>query len=900
MTEGKLLLIDGYSIAFRAFFGLPVENFATVTGQPTNAVYGFVAMLIGLLRDERPTHVGVAWDVSRTSFRTAEYAAYKGTRDDTPPAFAGQGALIREVLTALHIPSVELADYEADDILATLATRAAGQGFEVLVCSGDRDTFQLVADQVTVLYPRRGTSDLVRLTPSVVEEKYGVPPGRYPELAALVGEASDNLPGVPGVGPKTAAKWLGQFDGLDRLLDRAAEVPGKAGASLRDHLDDVRRNRRLNELVRDLDLPVDVAGLARRPWDAAAVGEVFDSLQFRTLRSRLEEIGPSAGTAGAEAAPEAFAVAVTTVEPGGLGDWLAEHAVAGSGCLGLDCAGRWAAAGGDLRALVLAAPDGAVAWIDVASLVPEDDRALGAWLADAGRSKVMHSAKPPLRALWARGWDLAGLVCDTELAAYLVQPDQRGYDLDDLARRYLGRDLASPSGGEASAQEALDFTDPDDLADAGTLARRAAAARDLADRLASELAGRGEAAGLLSRLELPLQRILAQMEVTGVAVDIDLLGRLWDELDQQVTAAERAAHDVIGRPVNLASPKQLQQVLFDELGMPKTRRTKTGHTTDADSLAQLFARTGHPFLAHLLAHRDAIKLRQTVEGLRAAVADDGRIHTTYLQTVAATGRLSSTDPNLQNVPVRTPTGRQLRQVFVAGPGFDSLLSADYSQIEMRIMAHVSGDQRLIDAFLSGRDFHVVTAARVFGCDPAEVTPAQRSRVKAMNYGLAYGLSAFGLAGQLGIGVNEAKVLMDEYFEVFGSVREYLAQLVADARRTGYTETILGRRRYLPDLNSSSRTRRDMAERMALNAPIQGSAADIIKLAMIDVAAALSQQGLASRLLLQVHDELVFEVAPGEAAALESLVRTAMGRAVELAVPLDVSVGVGPDWRAAAH
>jgi DNA polymerase-1 len=891
---GPVLLIDGYSVAFRAFYGIPPDNFHTSTGQATNAVFGFTSMLITLLRDERPSHVGVAWDKSRVSFRTAEYGDYKATRGETPEEFKGQGELIQEVLRALAIPSAELEGYEADDILATWAAQASGRGLDVLVCSGDRDTFQLVSDQVTVLYPRRGTSDLARMTPAAVEEKYGVPPARYPVVAALVGEASDNLPGVPGVGPKTAAKWISQFDGLDALLARVDEVTGKAGESLRQHVADVVRNRRLNALVTDLELPVGIDDLARRPWDAAAVANIFDLLEFRMLRRRLDEIGPPAETA----ALESVAVDAVVLGPNSVKDWLTRHAT--SGTVGLDFTGTWAADGGDVTAIGLAAPDGAAAYLDVATLSPSDDAALAAWLADPASPKAGHAVKGPLRALWARGWDLAGLASDTELAAYLARPDQRGYDLDGLASRYLARELSPAPEAAEEGQPAFDFGEADEQAAAAGAGRRAAAVRDLSVALGEDLAGRGGAAALLRDLELPVERILARMEVTGIAADGPLFDGIWADLDGQVRAAEDQAYAAIGHPVNLASPKQLQTVLFDELKLPKTKKIKTGYTTDAESLAQLYLKTGHAFLAALLAHRDAIKLRQAVEGLQRAIADDGRIHTTYQQTVAATGRLSSVEPNLQNIPVRTPAGRRIRQGFTAGPGFDALMTADYSQIEMRIMAHVSGDQALIEAFRSGEDFHAVTAGHVFGVPADQVTAAQRSRVKAMNYGLAYGLSAFGLSSQLAIPVPEARALMDDYFAIFGPVRDYLNQIVAEARRTGYTETILGRRRYLPDLNSDNRMRREMAERMALNAPIQGSAADIIKLAMIRVADALAAAGLASRMLLQVHDELVFEVAPGERDRLESLVREAMGAAVALAVPLDVSVGVGANWEAAAH
>ena len=888
--SGVLLLIDGHSVAYRAFFALPVENFSTTTGQHTNAVYGFTSMLINVLRDEQPTHLAVAFDVSRQTFRSEEYAEYKANRSTSPAEFKGQVDLIKEVLDALNIVHVELDGFEADDIIATLARRATQSGLKVLVCTGDRDTLQLVNDSVTVLYPRKGVSDLARMTPDVVAEKYLVAPQRYPELAALVGETSDNLPGVPGVGPKTAAKWLNAYDGLENLLRRVDEIGGKAGDSLREHLDDVIRNRRLNALVGDLELPVEVSELERHEWSREAVHTLFDALEFRVLRDRLletlpaEQAGPSGG----------FEVAGTVLGAGEVAAWLSEHAR--DALVGIDVTGSWRWGTGDLTGLALATVAGAAAWVDVAELGPADDAALADWLADPSAPKAMHDAKGPLEAIWARGWELAGLMSDTQLAAYLLKPDQRVYDLADLTARHLKRELAVDASG-ASTSDQLAFSFDETVGQEAMV--RARAVIDLAGVLEAELEERG-GAGLLRDVELPLLRTLATMERTGVAVDADLLERLRDDFDTEVAKAEAEAFAVIGHSLNLGSPKQLQTVLFDELAMPKTRRTQTGYTTDAESLEHLYARTEHPFLAHLLRHRDQIRLRQTVEGLLKSIADDGRIHTTYVQTIAATGRLSSTDPNLQNIPIRTADGRRIREAFVVGTGYETLLTADYSQIEMRIMAHASQDAGLIEAFNAGEDFHTVMAARVFGVDPEDVDVAQRARIKAMNYGLAYGLSAFGLSQQLKIEVSEARGLMAEYFERFGHVSDYLHDVVDTARRTGFTETILGRRRYLPDLTSSNRQRREMAERMALNAPIQGSAADIIKVAMLDVETALARQGLASRMLLQVHDELVFEVAPGEAGAVEALVREKMGRAVDLTVPLEVSVGTGHSWHEAAH
>ena len=886
----RLMLIDGHSVAYRAFFALPVENFATATGQHTNAVFGFTSMLINVLRDEQPTHLAVAFDVSRQTFRTEAYPEYKANRSASPDEFKGQVALVKEVLDALRIAHVEVEGYEADDIIATLARQAQAAGWETLICTGDRDTLQLVDASTTVLYPRKGVSDLARMTPASVEEKYLVAPGRYPELAALVGETSDNLPGVPGVGPKTAAKWLGEYDGLDNLLAHADALRGKAGESLRERIEDVRRNRRLNALVGDLDLPVALGDLERRDWDREAVHTLFDSLEFRVLRERLLESLPQEVHE-----PEAgFDVAGAVLAPGALADWLADHA---SGLVGVHPEGHWHGGEGDVTGLALASLDGAAAWVRTSELTPEDDAVLAAWLADPGRPKALHDAKGPIQALWSRGWELAGLASDTMLAAYLLRPDQRTYDLGDLTVRHLRRELAAESSASADdSQLAFDFDDPDEGRDAMVRARAVA---ELAGALDAELDAAG-GASLLQEVELPLQRTLAVMERHGIALDMASLDGLWAEFDVEVRHAEQEAYDAIGKPINLGSPKQLQVVLFDELAMPKTRRTRTGWTTDADALEGLHEKTGHPFLAALLRHRDQIRLRQTVEGLQKSVADDGRVHTTYLQTVAATGRLSSTDPNLQNIPIRTEAGRRIREAFVVGKGFESLMTADYSQIEMRIMAHASQDAGLIEAFTSGADFHTVMAARVFGVEPTAVDGAMRAKIKAMNYGLAYGLSAFGLSGQLRISVSEAKGLMEEYFERFGHVRDYLAGIVEDARRTGFTETILGRRRYLPDLTSSNRQRREMAERMALNAPIQGSAADIIKVAMLDVESGIARAGLSSRMLLQVHDELVFEVAPGEAEALETIVRERMGHAVDLAVPLDVSVGIGRSWHEAAH
>ena len=898
-----VLIIDGHSMAFRAFYALPPDNFVTATGQHTNAVYGFVSMLTRLLETERPTHVAVAFDVSRHSFRSEEYPEYKGTREATPEEFKGQVELIREVLDAMGIVSLSREGFEADDILATLAHRASQQGATVLVVSGDRDSFQTVTDSVTVLYPGTGPGDLRRMTPEAVEAKYGVPPHRYPEIAAIVGETSDNLPGVPGVGPKTAAQWINKYDGLDNLLARADEIGGKRGAALREHMDDVVRNRRLNRLLTDMDLGVAPADLARRATDVAAIDRLFDSLEFGRLRVKVREVaGIGMGQAPA-AEPAEEAVPETQVEVRladadcDIAAWTFAHPT-----VALLVEGDMRPTRGDVSQIVLATADEALV-IDPAELSPAQEGALTAVLAQAS-SLIVHDAKGTRHALASRGWALGAPSFDTMLAAYLAHPDQRSHKLEDVVSRLLGMTIEEGN------------TDSDALFDLGEIGegptaaqvragRLAAALHPLADKLRRALDESGETA-LLTDMEMPLSRLLTQMETVGIAADARVLDDLSAELGADVEAACDGAWAAAGREVNLSSPKQLQEILFDHFGLPKTKKTKTGYTTNADALADLWAKTeesggaGHDFLGFLLTHRDRIKLKQMVDSLSATVASDSRIHTTFSQVAAATGRLASSDPNLQNIPARSADGMRIRGAFVAGQGYESLMSADYSQIEMRLMAHLSGDEALIEAFNSGEDLHRTMASMVFGTPVADVTGEERSRIKATSYGLAYGLSSYGLAAQLGIPVPEAAALRERYFERFGKVRDYLEGLVAQARADGYTQTMFGRRRYLPDLRSTNRQRREMAERAALNAPIQGSAADIVKIAMMDVAAALSEAGLASRLLVQIHDELLLEVAPGEEAAVEELVRAQMASPVALSVPLDVAVGVGASWQLAAH
>ncbi|TQM96990.1 DNA polymerase I [Ornithinimicrobium humiphilum] len=898
----RLLLLDGHSLAYRAFYALPVENFSTTTGQSTNAVYGFTSMLINVLRDEAPTHVAVAFDRSRQTFRTEQYAEYKAGRASTPSEFVGQVDLVKEILDALRIVHVEVDGYEADDIIATLTSQARAQGLEVVILSGDRDAFQLVDERTTLLYPVRGVSETWRMTPDKIEEKYGVRPERYSDLAAMVGESSDNLPGVPGVGPKTAAKWLALHGSLEGIVNAADQLTGKAGQSLRDHLDQVLRNRRLNQLVADVPLEVTIDDLEARGWDREEVHRVFDGLEFRVLRDRLFATLESAETE----AEEGIEVEGRALAAGEVGPWLVQHAAAGTRtAIVVQAAPRTPIGPGEALAVGLAGAEQA-AFVELVDLGPEDEAALAGFLTDPTREKVLHDAKGQIRSLEVRGLPVEGVVSDTALAAYLVRPDQRSYDLADLSLRYLKRELRLDDEEPEQGQLELSFG-ADDAAEAAAARSamvHARAVHDLSLALDEELADEEEKT-LLRDVELPLVGVLRRMETAGIAVDLPALQRLEAQFADAMTEAQQDAWDAIGDDtINLGSPKQLQTVLFDTLALPKTRRTKTGYTTDADALAGLYAQTEHPFLEALLRHRDKARLRITAEGLIKSVADDGRIHTTYQQTIAATGRLSSTEPNLQNIPIRTEEGRRIREIFVVGRDeqgeLESLMSADYSQIEMRIMAHLSGDEGLIEAFRTGEDLHRYVGSRVFGVQPEDVTLEMRSKVKAMSYGLAYGLSAFGLSKQLGISTGEAKGLMDEYFERFGGVRDYLRDVVAEARRTGFTETILGRRRYLPDLLSDNRQRREMAERMALNAPIQGSAADLIKVAMLRTERGLRDAGLRSRMLLQVHDELVLEVAPGEQEQVEQIVRAEMGAAADLRVPLDVSVGVGRTWHDAAH
>ncbi|AOZ72564.1 DNA polymerase I [Boudabousia tangfeifanii] len=907
----KLLVVDGHSLAFRAFFALPAENFATATGQHTNAIYGFMSMFARMLEEEHPTHVAVAFDLARESFRNEIYPDYKGGRESTPPEFKGQVPIIEQILEAMNIQVLTKTNYEADDILATLAYKGEKEGFEVLVASGDRDSFQLITDKVTVLWPGRSTADVKYMNPQAVVDKYQVTPKRYPELAALVGEGADNIPGVPGVGPKTAAQWLNKFDGLDNLLTRADEIGGKRGEALREHTEQVKLNRQINALLTDLELDCEWEDLERGTIDRSRVEELCDTLEFNRLRYRLIALDPQGGQVSA---PESKSdplgeVEITVADSKDQISAFASALLDSPSAVTL-CAGSEDSKLATVLALVLSHNNQVL--VAAPHLLDEDATNELLDFLNSEQEWVYADYKATAHQIATLGWELPKPSFDVTLAAYLANSDQRDYGLDKLSAKYLKLTLEAPAKasdqptGQATQDTLFDESALDTKAmiapeQTETWARQAKAISllyPILEKHLSEING----LDLLNELELPTAVELFSMEQTGVAVSQPVLKTLKADLKHLVnTAHDNAIAAIGGQEVNLSSPKQLREILFEQLDMPKTKKTKTGaYTTNAAALEELFLKTQHPFLQALLEHRDKIKLLQTVEGLEKAIATDGRIHTTFLQTVAATGRLSSADPNLQNIPARTAEGRKIRSAFVPGKAAEGLLTADYSQIEMRIMAHLCGDQALLEAFQGGEDVHRSMASAVFNVKPEEVDSEQRAKIKAMSYGLVYGLSAYGLSNQLHISVGAAAELMEMYFARFGAVRDFLEGVVAQARKDGYTETIYGRRRYLPELNSTNRQLRTIAERAALNAPIQGSAADIIKRAMLLVAKQLRAEQLSSKLLLQVHDELILEIAPGEKEAVTKLVTEAMSGAALLDVPLEVSVGYGSSWEDAAH
>ena len=877
------MLIDGHSMAFRAFYALPTEKFTTSTGQATNAIYGFLSMLATLLHDEQPTHVAVAFDVGRTTFRTEMFPDYKAQRDETPPEFISQIPILKNLLAALGITTIEKPNYEADDIIATLATTAQPLGFETLIVTGDRDSLQLVNNTTTVLYPMKGVSVMHRFTPQAVQDKYGLTPEQYPDFAALRGDSSDNLPSVPKVGEKTATKWIVQYGNLTNLLNNADTIKGVVGTNLRERIDQVKLNRQLTEMVKNLDLTHTPPELKLQPVNTETLTEDFNNLEFgTTLRTKI--LKARGATVDTTATPPQTPTTVDTIS---VAKWLKQHPTE---AMAVHITGRGTPATGDAESFAIIDQNHHAIAGNFADLNPKDDKALADYL-QSTQPKFLHDAKTTYHMLAGRGITLGGIAHDTALAAYLLNPGQRTYDLKTTYQRHLHRTLEITETGQLSL---LDITNTN------TLITAAAAILELAATLPTKLATINELELYLD-LELPLTTILAEMEATGIAVDIPTLEEQLDTFTNLVTQEETAARTIAGDPnLLLTSPKQLQVVLFETLGLPKTKKIKTGYSTAAKEIETLAANHPHEFLNHLLAHREYQKMKTTLEGLIKAVGDDGRIHTTFQQTMTSTGRLSSTDPNLQNIPIRTPAGKKIRSAFTVGTNYETLLTADYSQIEMRVMAHLSNDPGLITAYNNGEDLHNYVGAKVFDVPPSGVTPELRRKVKALSYGLVYGLSAFGLSQQLNIPAGEAKQIMENYFHRFGGVKHYLDTVVTQARKDGYTATLFDRRRYLPELTSTNRATRENAERAALNAPIQGTAADIIKIAMLRIHHELKKTNAKSRVLLQVHDELVVEIAPGELTTVKKLIEHEMDNAITLKVPLEVSTGHGPNWDAAAH
>ena len=946
-TNETLLVVDGHSLAFRAFFALPVDNFSTSSGQATNAVWGFATMLAQVIDAEKPDHLGVAFDVKGGTFRNEMLPQYKGTREAAPEELLTQLPLIQRMLTALGVTYIEKPGFEGDDVIATLATMGDKAGYHTLVLSGDRDAFQLVDDNVTVLYPGHHFKDLKHMTPQSIIDKYKVTPAQYPDLAALRGETADNIPGVPGVGDGFAAKWINQFGSLDGICEHADEIGGKKGESLRANIDQVKLNRKVNALVRDVDLGVDIEDLTFGTVNVAQIDALFKELEFgpRTKSRVLKTFNTGAkasNTSGAGestnneqneqdssldlnlpeptsiTAPEQFdewvkAHRVEVKVPGEIadftvsdyGDGSRRHAVCG------DAVGRaWTvAAWGDERPGRATAQAIAVATATSAAIVslPITDT-LRAQLAQFLKSEhsrtIVHGYKELLHLLGAVDLDLDLPMFDTKLAGYLAQPDFHADSLKQAAEHFLDIHFTET---EQPSQGTLDFDDDQVEEDPNELRLRdLAIIRSLAVTLGPIIDER-EQCWLMRAIELPVSRVLHGMEHTGAKVDSVRLVSMRDQFAAEARQAQEMAWEYAGIEINLQSPKQLQKVLFEDMGLKPTKRTKSGsYTTNAAALQDLYVKSvdnerANGFLGALLRHREINKLKQIVQTLIDATnTSDERIHTTFEQTVAATGRLSSVDPNLQNIPNRNAAGREIRGVFVPGEGYEALMSCDYSQVELRIMADLSDDEALIEAFRSGADFHKYVASMVYKLPVDQITGDQRSHVKAMSYGLAYGLSTYGLAQQLKIAPREAEALKNRYFDTFGKVHDYLESLVANAREKGYTETIFGRRRYFPALHSTNRVAREAAERAALNAPIQGSAADIMKIAMIRAEQTLAEAHVKSRIILQIHDELVVEIAPGEGDQVTELVRNAMEHAVDLAVPLDVSCGIGSDWQLAAH
>jgi len=860
-----LALLDGNSIAYRAFYALP-EDLATTSGQVTNAVYGFTRMLIKLLGDHHPDGVAVAWDVSRESFRTERYAEYKAQREKAPDHFRSQLGLIDEVLQALRIPQVRMEGYEADDLIATITRQAVADGWDVLIVTGDRDAFQLIDDKVKVLYTRRGITDTIIADRDYVKERYGITPEQYVEYAALRGDTSDNLPGVPGVGDKTAAKLLQQYGSLEGIFAALDDQTPRLRQNLAEAHEQVFLNRELMQLVSDVELDLETEDLHRGEWEQAVVKDLFESLEFHSLWEDLLAVQPTAGDLPAE---------VLEIATDLVTDPFAVAELASQERLVVDLV----LSDGEPFGLAVAVDHEAAAVVPFDSLGP-----LAPALADPDKPIVGHDLKETVRTLMELGYDVEGLDMDTALASYVLNPSARNYELGEVAGRYLGVEIESPDKEEAD-QGTLFDSDPD-LDSAG---RRVAAIERLADVLRGELEARDELS-LFERFELPLVPVLARMELAGIGVDREYLEEMGADLRRELTELERQIHEIAGEPFNVNSTDQLRYVLFEKLGLPVTKKTSTGKpSTDASVLEKL----DHPIIEALLRYRELEKLRSTyVDGYLPLITEEGRIHTRFNQMAATTGRLSSDRPNLQNIPVRSETGRTIRRAFIPTEGW-LFLVADYSQIELRVLAHMSGDPGLLEAFnTTSADIHTATAARVWGVRPEDVQPEMRRRAKMINFGLLYGMEAFGLASRLGIPREEAAHHIETYFEQFPDVKEFMQGVVRQARNQGYTTTLFGRRRYLPELKSDNYRIHQMGERMALNAPVQGTAADIIKRAMIELDAAIRERGMRSTLLLQVHDELVLEAPPEELDELKELTVEVMEGVAELAVPLVVDIGIG--------
>jgi DNA polymerase-1 len=871
----RIFLLDGHSLSYRAFFALP-PTLATTSGQVTNAVYGFTSMLIKLLSEERPDYLAVHFDKGRPTVRLEQYAEYKAGRRETPDELKQQLGLIHEVLETLRIPIVEIEGYEADDAIATLACRAVEQGIEAVIVTADRDFFQLVRPGISVMFNRRGISDIARYDVEAVTERFGLPPEKYLDYVALKGDTSDNIPGVPGVGEKTASRLIQDFGSVEELLDRTEEIKGRVRGAIESAGQDLIRNKELARLECDLELPVQVQDAVMGEWDEDAVRRLFNALEFRTLLERLEEVGRTSKPAVEREALD--------VRRGTLDEALS--ILSGGGPV----AAAPSIDGEILQGLALSPGGGQSIFIPLEGTVLPDG--LAAWFADPARPKWVHNGKDLETALRSSGCRLEGVAFDTLLAGYLLDPAEANYPLGHLTDKYLGADLLADTEEEDAGQL---FADP---------SRRTgteSAAVGLLAPVMEERVRRAGLAPLLAEVELPLSSVLARIQAAGVGLDVPYLREMSETLGDRMATLEQQIYQLAGEPFNIGSPPQLAIILYERLRLPILKRTTKGRapSTDADVLEKL--RDQHPIVEALLQFRELSKLKSTyLDALPPLVSPrDGRIHTSYNQVGAATGRLSSVNPNLQNIPVRGELGRQIRRAFIPGGPDRLLLVADYSQIELRVMAHLSGDEAMAEAFAAGKDFHAATAAKVFGVPLDQVDGAMRGRVKQINYGLPYGMSAYGLASRIGIAPDEAEEFIESYFAQFPKVREFLDRQVARAAAEGFTETILGRRRYLPELQASNPRVRDMGRRMALNAPIQGGAADILKLAMIKVDGELSASGLDCTMVLSVHDELVFDVAEPALDASASLVKVAMESAYELTVPLRVDQGWGKNWAEAA-